>query len=91
MFREVKWTERSEQHVARHTVTPEEVEEVASSADSTETLSRDGTTAVFGTTLAGRYLIVLLAEAEDGRDYVVTARNMSDREKRAFREKGRYL
>ncbi len=89
MFGEIKWTERSEQHIARHGVTPEEAEEVICSNDSIGIPSRDGTTAVFGTTFTGRYLLVLLADAEDGRDYVVTARDMTDAEKRAFREKGR--
>jgi hypothetical protein len=31
----------------------------------------------------------VLADALDGRDYVVTARDMTDTERRAFTEKGR--
>jgi hypothetical protein len=34
-------------------------------------------------------LLVVLADALDGRDYVVTARDMTDTERRAFTEKGR--
>jgi hypothetical protein len=34
-------------------------------------------------------LLVVLAEAMDGRDYVVTAREMTDTERQAFRRKGR--
>jgi hypothetical protein len=44
---------------------------------------------VFGTTNSGRYLLVVLAEASDGRDYVVTARDMTDAERQAFQRKGR--
>jgi len=44
---------------------------------------------VFGTTDAGRYLLVVLVEAADGRDFVVTARDMRDSERQAFRRKGR--
>jgi hypothetical protein len=33
--------------------------------------------------------LVVLAEALDGRDYVVTARDMSEAERQAFRRKGR--
>lgn len=50
---------------------------------------REGTRYLFGTTGAGRYLLVVLAEAMDGRDYVVTAREMTDTERQAFRRKGR--
>jgi hypothetical protein len=45
---------------------------------------RDDTEQVFGATYAGRYLVVVLAEAFDGRDYVVTARGMTESERRSF-------
>jgi hypothetical protein len=32
--------------------------------------------------------LVVVAEAADGRDFVVTVRDMTDNEKRLFREKG---
>jgi uncharacterized protein len=44
---------------------------------------------VFGTTDTGRYLLVVLAESIDGRTYVVTARDMTNAERQAFRRKGR--
>jgi hypothetical protein len=50
---------------------------------------REETEYVFGTTEAGRYLLVVLAEAIDGRDYVLTAREMSDGERQTFRRKAR--
>lgn len=37
----------------------------------------------------GRPLLVVLAEAVDGRWYVATARDMNDTERRTFRRKGR--
>jgi hypothetical protein len=44
---------------------------------------------VYGTSAAGRYLLVVLAEALDGRHLVVTAREMTDSERRTFRRKER--
>ena len=44
---------------------------------------------MFGTTDTGRYLLVVLAESIDGRAYVVTARDMTNAERQAFRRKGR--
>ena len=50
---------------------------------------REGTEYVFGTTDAGRHLLVVLTNSIDGRGYVVTARDMTDAERQAFRRKGR--
>jgi hypothetical protein len=47
------------------------------------------TTLVFAQTAAGRYLLVVIAEGLDGRDYIVTARDLTANEKRVFRAKGR--
>jgi uncharacterized protein len=44
---------------------------------------------VFGTTDGGRYLLVVLTDSIDGRAYVVTARDMTNAERQAFRRKGR--
>jgi hypothetical protein len=44
---------------------------------------------VFGTTYTGRHLVVVLADALDGRDYVVTARDMTAEEKTTFQRKTR--
>lgn len=50
---------------------------------------RDDTTLIFGATDAGRLLVVVLAESEDGRLFVVTARDMTDLERRAFAKRAR--
>ena len=83
------WTEESEAHIARHGITPSEVEQVLYGRPRLTSPGRDGTTLVLGTGDDGRHLLVLVAEAADGRDYVVTARKMTTAEKRLFREKGR--
>ncbi|MFJ2840005.1 hypothetical protein ACIO52_31985 [Nocardia sp. NPDC087230] len=83
---EFLWTDESEAHIARHNVTPSEVEEAARKPNFT-TDGVNNTTLVFGQTYAGRYLKVVTAEAMDGRTYVVTAMEMSDSEQRFFRRK----
>ena len=89
MYREIAWTEASEEHIAAHGVRPEEVEEAVNSRPVLTLAGREGITEVYGTTAAARTLVVILAPALDGRWYVVTARNMSDNERRAFRRKRR--
>jgi uncharacterized DUF497 family protein len=87
--REIRWTEAAEDHIAVHGVAPDEVEQVVNTRPRLVLAGREETEYVFGTTDAGRHLLVVLAEAIDGRDYVVSARDMSDAERRAFRRKGR--
>jgi hypothetical protein len=50
---------------------------------------RDGTTEVLGQTDSGRLLLVVVTDASDGRDFVVTVRDMTAAEKRTFRERSR--
>lgn len=80
-------TEDSESHIARHHLTPLEVEPVLYSRPRLAVSGRDDTTEVPGQTDAGRLLLVVVTEAGDGRDFVVTARDTTDDEKRTFRER----
>lgn len=88
-MREIRWTDDSEDHIAAHAVSPDEVEQVANTRPRLVVSGREGTQYLFGTTDAGRYLLVVLTEALDGRDYVVTAREMTSAERQTFRRKGR--
>jgi len=87
--REIRWTENAEDHIAAHDVTPDEVEQVVNTRPRLVLAGREGMQHLFGTTSAGRHLLVVLTEAMDGRDYVVTARRMTDAERQTFRRKGR--
>ncbi len=87
VFGEVMWTEDSETHIARHNVTPLEVEQVLYSQPRLAVSGRDDTTEVLGQTDAGRLLLVVVTEAGDGRDFVVTDRDMTANGKRTFRER----
>ncbi len=89
VFGEVLWSEDSEAHIARHNVTPLEVEQVLYSQPRLAVPGRDDTTEVLGQTDAGRLLLVVVTDAGDGRDFVVTARDMTVAEKRAFRKRSR--
>lgn len=88
VFGEVLWTEDSEVHIARHNVTPREVEQALYTRPRLTVPGRDDTTEVLGTTDAGRYLLVVITGAADGRDFIITARDMTAPEKRTFHEKG---
>ena len=53
------------------------------------TSGRGGTQVAFGTTDAGRHLVVVLSDGEDGRLFVVTARDMNESERRMFVRRAR--
>ena len=89
MLPPVTWTEASEEHIARHALQPREVEEVLYGRPRYIAPGRDGTCLVFGTTAAGRHLLVVIAESLDGGVGIVTARDMTDAEQRLFHRKGR--
>lgn len=88
-MREIPWTEQSEDHIARHGVAPDDVEDVVFSRPRLVARGRENATLIFGTTGAGRHLVVVLAESEDGRMHVVTARDMTDSERRTFARRAR--
>lgn len=89
VYREILWTNASEAHIARHGVRPEEVEDAINTGPILTRRGRNDTTEVFGTTMAGRNLVMIVAPAMNGRWYLVTARDMTDNERLTFRRKGR--
>jgi hypothetical protein len=90
-YRAIYWTERSEQHIARHDVTPTEVEQAVFTRPQWEATGRESSTLVYGATDAGRRLLIVLVDstAESDAWYVVTARDMTITEKRIFAQKAR--
>lgn len=83
---EIYWTERSEEHIARHGVDPEEVEDVVFCRPHWFSGGRQGTTLCHGVTRSVRYLLVVLARsaAVPSAWYCATARDMTAAERRLF-------
>jgi hypothetical protein len=83
------WPEERVEHVARHGVTPEEVEEACFGrviVRKRKSEGRNPVYVVFGRTSAGRYLMSVVVRFPDGTGYPVTAREMTGKEKRSFRK-----
>ena len=86
---EVVWTDAAIEHIARHGVGPEEVEEVIASGPlwrkgRTHRLTGRSSTYALGRTEAGRYLFVVLSLFGRGRARCVTAREMDARARRFY-------
>jgi uncharacterized protein len=88
MVLEFQWTDDSEAHIARHGIAPEEVEQTTERPFYTMP-GRDGTTLLLGQAHSGRYLLVVLSGSGDGHWPVVTARAMTEAERRVFKKKAK--
>ncbi len=81
------WDERAEEHIRRHGVTFEEVDQAVSGS---RYARRSGPyLLIIGQTLQGRYLAVVLDDEGDGLWYPVTARQATASERRLAARRGR--
>jgi len=84
---EFVWPQDRVDHIDRHSVTPEEVEEVCFGESLVLRAKSQGENPayyVLGQTNAGRYLFCVVIQFPDGRRYPITARPMTDKEKRRY-------
>lgn len=81
-------TAQDEDHIARHGVDVDEVREVCESKPLVER-TRQGRLAVWGRTDGGRLLLVVLEPGTEGRYQLVTAREMTIRERRHYNRRRR--
>ena len=81
----LEWDDYRIEHIAKHNVEPDEVWEICE--DPLHFARRQGHNRylVYGQTTDGRYLFVVLEHIEDTTYEPITARDMTDREKRNFR------
>lgn len=80
------WDEWNEEHISRHGISSEEVEEVCSYPGRILRRGRAGSYVVFGRTAGGKELMVVLARRGPHPDtfYPITARQMTHQERRYF-------
>jgi len=86
---EIAWTDADVEHISRHAISPEEVEEVIASKPLWRRGRRRHQTGsvsiyAFGRTEAGRYLFIVLSPLGLGRAHCVTAREMDTRMRRSY-------
>jgi len=83
-FIQYDWDEENVFHIlSRHSISPEEVEETCYN-NPLVLRGRQGTYYALGQTDAGRYLIVVLRYKGKGRVRVITAREMTQTERKRF-------
>ena len=83
------WPEDRIEHIARHGITSEEVEETCFGLAFVQRARSKGENPVYyilGQTDAGRYLFCVVIQFPDEIGYPVTARPMTDKEKRRYKQ-----
>ena len=86
-FRSFDWDVWNVDHVARHHVEPSEAE-AACRGHAVVRRGRSGSYVVYGRAEAGRYLFVVARVLEGGVARIITARDMTQQERRFYH--GRY-
>ena len=83
------WNQDRIDHIAKHKVTPEEVEETCFGVALVQRTKSEGENPVYyvlGQTNAERYLFCVVIQFPDGRGYPITARPMTNKEKRRYQQ-----
>ena len=86
---ELLWPQDRINHIRRHNVSPDEVEEVCFGHSFVRRAKSQGENPVYyvsGQTNGGRYLFCVVIRFSDGKGYPVTARPMTNKERRRYRQ-----
>ena len=86
---EFEWDDDNIEHIARHGVSPDEVEDVAFDDEPWIKKGRRGTRYMLGYTVAGRYLFVVYVLKGKGIARVITAMDMDDKTRKVYKRKGK--
>ena len=87
----IRWTDKSIEHIARHAISPKELEEVCFNENDTPFIrsGRENLHYVFGKTYPGRFLFVVVRFIRQGEVRVITARDMNAWEKSYSKKRGK--
>jgi len=86
----ITWDQETVDHIARHAVSPEEVEQVLFNDEDVPIImrSRENKYLTYGETDSGRFLFIVWV-SKYRKTRIVTARNMTKKEKQFYRKRKR--
>lgn len=79
-----EWDSLNKEHIARHNVLPEEVEEIFLEK-SLYRKTKDGKYLAYGQTFDGRYLFAVFTIKEKSKARIITARDMEKKELKNYK------
>jgi len=86
-IREFEWDDNNIDHIGKHGVFPDEVEDVAFDDDPWIRKGKNATRYMLGYTVAGRYLFVVYVLKGKGVARVITSMDMDDKMKRLYKKR----
>jgi len=88
-IKEFEWNENNIEHIVRHGVSPDEVEDVAFDDEPWIRKGRKSTRYMLGYTVAGRYLFTVYTLKDKGVAKVITSMDMDDKTRKLYRKRGK--
>jgi len=86
---EFEWDDVNIEHLARHRISPDEIEDVAFDDDPWVKSGRGATRYMLGYTIGGRYLFVVYILKGKGKARVITAMDMDEKTRRLYKRRGK--
>jgi uncharacterized DUF497 family protein len=86
---QISWDADSVYHIAKHNITPDEVEEAVFEGNAMILKGKEKRYIVLSKTISGRYLTIVVSFKLKGRVQVITARDMDDKERQYYKRKGK--
>ena len=86
-IREFDWDDDNIEHIARHQVSPDEVEDVAFDDEPWIRRGKKGTRYMLGFTISGRYLFVVYVLKRKGVARAVTAMDMDNKTRKLYKKR----
>ena len=83
-IKEFEWDDHNIDHIGRHGVSPDEVEDLAFDDDPWVRKGRKGTRYMLGHTIAGRYLFVVYVLKSKSIARVITAMDMDEKTRKLY-------
>lgn len=84
-----EWDDNNIEHIARHNVSPDEVEDVAFDDAPWVRKGRSGTRYMLGFTAGGRYIFTVYALKSKGIARVITAMDMDETTKKLYKKRAK--
>jgi len=86
---QILWDADSIYHIAKHNVTPEEIEEAVFEGNSIVLKAKEKRYIVLSQTISGKYLTIVIAFKLKGRVQIITARDMDEKERKFYKRRGK--
>ncbi|OGW44554.1 MAG: hypothetical protein A2Y66_00455 [Nitrospirae bacterium RBG_13_41_22] len=86
---EFEWDDNNIEHIAKHSVSSDEIEEVAFDDDPWIRKGRKDTRYMLGYTIAGRYLFVVYVLKDKGTARVITSMDMDEKTRKLYKRRGK--